>query len=609
MGLSLRTRILLAFTLSFALFVGATAYDTYQLRALGDGLQVMNEGYLPLARIAAQLESHQERLGLDAARRDNSRPLAAFRSNAGFHASAIRAAVSRGRETATEALAGVRSPEERRALEAILGQFGRLADLAEGYEQAAQEWGAQAEPAGEAGAQAEPAGDAGEQAALAEVLRRGQELQTVVRQINSSLDAGIRRVNERVAQTQAQATAVGAVLVALALASGAAMLGWILVTLRPITRLTVEAQRVAAGDYSARVDVRGGNEIGVLAAEFNTMARALAERDRRLHERAEELKRLSGYLRSVLDTIRLGLVVVEGERVTMSNPSAQALWNAREGEALPEVLRPLQPGRHAALPVADLRMDVEVVPFGAQGRLVVGEDVTQRLKDQERLDRSERLALIGQMLAQVTHEVRNPLNAISLNAELLSEELAALSGAIEPEATEILATIVAEIHRLEQVTEHYLDLARRPTPSIEPEDLGLLVASVCRLEEPAFEQAGVVLELVGPAAPLIVPVDGNQLRRALLNVLHNARQNGAAHVHVRVAVEGERALLTVSDDGGGVDAEALARVFDPFFSRRSKGTGLGLAVTRQIVEDHGGRVRAESSPGRGFTIHVELPRS
>ncbi|MFH1463266.1 MAG: ATP-binding protein [Pseudomonadota bacterium] len=599
MGLSLRNRILLAFSLSFALFVGATAYDTYQLRALGDGLRVMNEGYLPLARIVAQLESHQERLDLDAARREGGRPAAAFRSNAGFHASAIRAAVAAGRETAGDAMAGVWSTEEYRALEVMMGQLGRLEELAGGYEQASQQWGSLAEQGG----------DADEQAALAEVLRRGQELQTVVKQLNSSLDAGIRRVNDRVAQTQARATAVGAVLVLLALASGAAMLAWILVTLRPITRLTVEAQRVAAGDYSARVDVRGGHEIGVLAAEFNTMARALAERDRRLQERAEELKRLSGYLRSVLDTIQPGLLVVEGERVTMSNPSAQALWGAREGDPLPEVLRPLEPGRHAALPVADLRMDVEVVPFGAAGRLVVGEDVTQRLKDQERLERSERLALIGQMLAQVTHEVRNPLNAISLNAELLSEELAALSGAVEPEATEILAILVQEIRRLEQVTEHYLDLARRPTPSIEPEDLGQIVVSVCRLEEPAFQQAGVALELAEPHEPLIVPVDGNQLRRALLNILHNARQNGAAHVRVRLSAEGERALLSVSDDGRGVDSESLARVFDPFFSRRSKGTGLGLAVTRQIVEDHGGRVRAESGPGEGFRIHIELPRT
>jgi nitrogen fixation/metabolism regulation signal transduction histidine kinase len=597
MGLSLRSRILLAFALSFALFVGATAYVTYQLRALGDGLRVVNEGYLPLARIAAQLESHQERLDLDAARRDGGRPLAAFRSNASFHASAIQAAVREGRERATQVLADGADPEERPALEAMLGLLDRLQDEGEGFEQASQRWVSLPEGVPEAT----------EQAAQAELLQRAQALRTVEVQLNTAIEAGIRRVNDRVAQTQARATAVGVLLVALALASGAAMMGWILVTLRPITRLTAEAQRVAAGDYSGRVDVQGGHEIGVLAAEFNTMARALAERDRSLKDRAEDLKRLSGYLRSVLDTIRLGLLVVDGERVTMANPAAATLWGVREGDALPGPLGPLPPGRHAALAVADLRMDVEVVPFGAAGRLIVGEDVTLRLRDQERLERSERLALIGQMLAQVTHEVRNPLNAISLNAELLAEEIAAPAAGGEPEAARILATIIQEIRRLEQVTEHYLDLARRPAPSIEPEDLGALVTSVCRLEAPAFAQAGIALAHRVPAIPLVAPADGNQLRRALLNLLHNALQSGARSVQVQLMAEDGRAVLTVADDGRGVDPASLARVFDPFFSRRSKGTGLGLAITRQIVEDHGGRVRADSAPGAGFTVRIELP--
>ncbi len=598
MRLSLRTRILAAFVLSFSLFLGALGYGTYQLRSLGDGLQVVNRGYLPLARIAAQLSSHQDRIDLDAARlqRDSERPLAAFRSNADFHAGEISELVQQGHSTALQALEQVRSVEERRALEAVLGQLDRLGSLAGDYERSSHDW-------------IELAAGGDEQAILtaqAELLQRQQALQTVVEQLNTTLDAGIRRVNDRVTRTQARATMVGGGLAGLALAFGAAMLAWTLLTLRPIGHLTAQVQRIAAGDYSGRVDVQSSDEIGVLATEFNTMARTLAERDRRLVERAEQLKRLSGYLRSVLDTIRLGLVVVEQGQVTMANPAAAQLWGVRDDSPLPAELAALGAGRHPALGLGALIFDLEVVPFGAAGSLVVGEDITQRLRDQERLERSERLALIGQMLAQVTHEVRNPLNAISLNAELLAEELQAASELAE--ASDILSIIVREIHRLEQVTEHYLDMARRPAPRFEAEDMGELVQSVCRLEEPAFEKAQVRLAYDGPEGPLRVPVDGNQLRRALLNVLRNALQSGADEVTVGLHAEQDQVVVEVSDNGRGTDPENLARIFDPFFSRRTKGTGLGLAITRQIMDDHGGSVLVESEPERGFRIALSLPK-
>jgi nitrogen fixation/metabolism regulation signal transduction histidine kinase len=596
MGLSLRNRILLAFLTSFALFLGALGYGTWQLQSMGEGLQVLNEGYLPLARMGAELDSTRERLDLDTEKRD-SRPLAAFRASAGFHANGIRAAAGRGFLTAGHGSEVAEDPDEKRAFIAIQDQLHHLTELADRYEEAAQAWLERAE-----------AGDAlGLQAAQAELLQRSQALETAVETLNATVDAGIRRANVQVAGIQARTTMVGAIVAGLAMLLGAVMMGWILLTLRPITRLTTEVQRVAAGDYSGRVDIQGGHEIGVLATEFNAMAQALAERDRRLVERARELERVSGWLRSVLDAIRIGLVVVEDERVTMANPAAHRSWGVQQGQPLPPPLDALEPGRHPALQVGELQFDLELLPFGAEGSLVLGEDITERLATQQRLERSERLALIGQMLAQVTHEVRNPLNAISLNAELLAEELTELA-AQGPEATEILATIIQEIQRLEQVTEHYLDLARHPTPDIEPEEIGALVRSVCRLEEPAFQRAGVSLELALPEEPVVLPVDGNQLRRALLNVLRNALQSGGQRVQVQVQAHPEGVTITVADDGQGMEPDALERAFDPFFSQRSKGTGLGLAITRQILDDHGGRVRAESSRSAGFTVQLDLPR-
>lgn len=595
MGLSLRNRILLAFAMSFALFLGAMGYGTYQLRALGVGLEVLNEGYLPLARMGAQLETHQERLDLAEARRDSSRSLAAFRSNAPFHAAVIASVAARGRKTAESAHELSIPQAERLALEEIQGQLSLLIELAHTYESSARHWLALEEQERDS----EPV--------QTELIRLGAGMEEEVKDFNASVDAAVRRVNVGVGRSQARATVVGVVLAALALAIGLVLMGWTLVTLRPIGRLTAEVQRVADGDYSGHVDVQGAHEIGVLATEFNAMARALAERDRRLLERAQELERLSGYLRSVLDTIRAGLAVAVDGRVTMANPAAHELWGVEEGLPLPDTLS-VEPGRHAAHAIGEARFDLQVVPFAGRGRLVVGEEVTERLATQERLERSERLALIGQMLAQITHEVRNPLNAISLNAELLGEEIAGLGVRQDAEAVEILATIIQEIHRLEQVTEHYLDLARRPAPSIDTENLASLVGSVCRLEEPAFQRGGVQLVVQVPDAPVQVSVDGNQLRRALLNVLHNALQSGATRVTVQVEATQREATVTVADDGQGMDPDALEHAFDPFFSRRSKGTGLGLAITRQIMEEHGGHVLAWSAPDEGFHVRLGLPR-
>lgn len=603
MRLSLRTRILSAFGISFVLFLGAMGYSIEQMRALGDDLELLNDGYLPLARLAAKVESYQDRIDLDVVRlrRDSQRPVAAFRSNTALHTTGITNVITQGRATVELAWRTTPHPDEREALLAVQGLLDRLHALIEAYEETSRKWRTLA-------TEVHADGDDGRvQAVQAELVKRQKELQTAVKQLNVVLDDRIRRVNERVTRAQARATTVGGGLAAVALALGLAMLAWTLLTLRPISRLTTQVQRVAAGDYSGRIALRRDDEIGVLAREFDTMAQSLAERDRRLVERAEELNRLSRYLRSVLDTIHLGLVVEEEGRVTVVNPAARRMWNVVEEEPLPPLLDELDEGRWTGIAVKRRRYDIEVAPFGQGGRLLVGEDVTQALLDRERLEHSERLALIGKMLAQICHEVRNPLNAMSLNADLLSEEMSLLDPEGETEGKELLHVIVQEILRLDGVTEHYLDMVRRPAPQCAPHSIVELVRSVAALEEAEFHRRGVSLSLSLPEGEIQADVDENQIRRALVNVLHNARNSGAKKVVLGVRASEDQVSVHVRDDGPGMDAHTLERAFDPFFTTRSKGTGLGLAITRRIVDDHGGRVHCRSSHGEGCEMVIRLP--
>ena len=207
---------------------------------------------------------------------------------------------------------------------------------------------------------------------------------------------------------------------------------------------------------------------------------------------------------------------------------------------------------------------------------------------------------MGQLLAQVTHEVRNPLNAISLHAELLADELRA------PEQQALLGTVATEIRRLEAVTERYLDLARRRAPELASEDPTALARSVASLEEERLRRLGVELQVIGPEAES-VEVDGNVLRRALLNLVRNAAEAGAQHITVRVSREAQALAISVSDDGPGLEPGTVDRVFDPFFSTKARGTGLGLAVTRQEIEDQGGSIDVVSEPGTGTAFHLRVP--
>jgi two-component system, NtrC family, sensor kinase len=227
---------------------------------------------------------------------------------------------------------------------------------------------------------------------------------------------------------------------------------------------------------------------------------------------------------------------------------------------------------------------------------------------ERRLVASERLATVGRIAAQITHEVRNPLSSIALNAELLEEELGA---AANPEAQRLLRAIGAEVDRLTEITEEYLRFARMPRGKLEPEDLAQIARGVVDFMAGELGRRGVELRVDLGAAPALV--DENQLRQALVNLLRNALEATPAGGLVRVrtgGVPGDDTLVevAVTDSGPGVSAEARARLFEPFFTTKQGGTGLGLALVQQIAAGHGGTVGVATAPGAGACFSVRLPR-
>jgi signal transduction histidine kinase len=212
------------------------------------------------------------------------------------------------------------------------------------------------------------------------------------------------------------------------------------------------------------------------------------------------------------------------------------------------------------------------------------------------------------MTAGLSHEIRNPLNAIGLNAELLEEELAGGGGSDEARA--LVSAIGHEVDRLGAVTEEYLRFARLPRPAFGREDLNELLSALCGFLAPELERAGIALDLV--LAPGLPPVRGDeaQLRAAFLNLLRNSREamarGGALAVATRRGPAGE-IEAEVRDTGAGIPPEALPRIFEPFYSTKEKGTGLGLAYAQQVIQEHGGTIRCASAPGEGTIFTVRLP--
>jgi len=240
---------------------------------------------------------------------------------------------------------------------------------------------------------------------------------------------------------------------------------------------------------------------------------------------------------------------------------------------------------------------------------------------QARAVQSERLATIGQMSAKVAHEVRNPLSSISLNVELLGDELLSLPEARRVEAGNLMRAIRAQVDALGSVTEGYLRFARLPKPKLEIAPLGPVIADLADFvrEELRARRVQIIVDVQQELPAL--RLDPGQIRQALLNLIRNAADAMSDGGTIRL---GARFLppvplppsssaslrfieVTVTDTGVGIPPEDLGQIFEPFFTRKEGGTGLGLAISREIALGHGGTLTCESAPGKATTFRLTLP--
>ena len=218
-------------------------------------------------------------------------------------------------------------------------------------------------------------------------------------------------------------------------------------------------------------------------------------------------------------------------------------------------------------------------------------------------EEAERLAALGRIAAALAHEIRNPLGSIAGSIELLRT-----GGTLSAQDQELCGIITRETARLNDLINDMLDLSRPRTPAKSRFDIAGLARDVVALAAQSGRGSDVSVRYDGPAVAL-VEADPAQMRQVVWNLLRNAVQASTAgeEVVVRLEALGDRIALSISDNGPGVPADARDRLFDAFFTTRSHGVGIGLAVVKRILDDHGFAIEVENGPERGTTFRVKIP--
>ena len=225
---------------------------------------------------------------------------------------------------------------------------------------------------------------------------------------------------------------------------------------------------------------------------------------------------------------------------------------------------------------------------------------------QDALKRRDRLAAMGELASTVAHEIRNPLNAIAMSAQRLRVE--AFTDANDEEARSLVNVIHKESERIDNRIQQFLAFARPPALVLADVPLGALVGEIGRSLRPSAELRGLDLR-VDTASAAVARIDGDQMRQVIDNLVRNAidATPSGGHIELRAMSGADGHQIVVSDSGVGIAPEDLPKIFDLYFTTKSEGTGVGLAIAQQIVGAHGGRIDVDSTASAGTTFTVLLP--
>jgi len=369
------------------------------------------------------------------------------------------------------------------------------------------------------------------------------------------------------------------------------------------------------------------------AINYERVSSQLETAYNKLEDRAIALSALQNYTRSVLESTTSAVLSVDRSlRIQTANRAASEMFGMEEDELIGSDLHVLcrEEGdlcgqvRRVVSGERD-RVDVEMGLRSAQGRIVpatvsvaphkdlagrkIGavvtvEDLSEIRELTEQLMRADRLAAMGELVAGVAHEVRNPLGTIKASIQLLERENPDMPG-----LAELAPVMKHEIDRLDRVIKTLLDFGRPAKPVFGKVDLSTLLGDVIIFTGQYAKGARVRIESELPEDLPRVWADEEKLKQVFINLIFNAVQSMPGGGTVAVGGEEEDGFVRVSvtDTGVGMTSDVLAKIWDPFFTTKDEGTGLGLPIVHRIIDEHGGYVSVESEVGKGTSFTVRLP--
>src|SRR5438094_3174609 len=251
------------------------------------------------------------------------------------------------------------------------------------------------------------------------------------------------------------------------------------------------------------------------------------------------------------------------------------------------------------------------IPATAQqvGHVMILRDITQSRRTAQQTIESERLNALTLLAAGVAHEIGNPLNSLHIHLQLMERSVQKLHDGAKTELEHSIEVARSEVNRLDSIVTQFLKAIRPSRPQLRPENVNTIVEEAVRFFAPELQDREIVVEQELRSDLPLLQLDRDQMKQAFYNVIKNSVE--AMHRHgtlrIRTDLADTHVIVRFVDTGGGMSAENLSRVFEPYFTTKPSGSGLGLLIVRRIVREHGGELSIESSQGRGFTLTIRLP--
>jgi len=406
--------------------------------------------------------------------------------------------------------------------------------------------------------------------------------------------------------------------------------------INPIEKLVEGTQKISRGDLGFKIDVQADDELGILVDDFNIMVGDLKDSRKNLETAYNEISMRNRYILTVLNSISAGVITINrDDRIVMINPSAGTMLGLTlegtmgrdvaevlSGEYQPifnEMVSGLKKARTSSIEKQiSVTIDGKWLTLLGQasqlyddsyeriGMVLVFDDLTQ-------LQRMQRMAAWREVARRIAHEVKNPLTPIQLSAQRLRRRYLDRLGDDVEVFDECTRVIINEVDVMKRLVNEFSAFAKMPTSMPRPEDFNKVVTDAVALYRQAHQALEYVLDL-DPAMPK-VDIDSSQMNRAITNLLENATtailesDSPVKMVIIQTSYDADVhiAKLDIIDSGPGIPKNVKERMFEPYFSTKKGGTGLGLVIVNRIVSDHNGFIRVKNNEPRGTIFSIELP--